>query len=97
MTGVDGLLLDIDGVLSISWQPIPGAIEALAELRGRLPLRLITNTTTHTRAGLAERLRAAGFDVSADEIVTAVVATASYLTAQLPRREGLRAVRRRCP
>ncbi len=26
---VDGLLLDIDGVLSVSWEPIDGAIDTL--------------------------------------------------------------------
>jgi ribonucleotide monophosphatase NagD (HAD superfamily) len=56
---VDGLLLDIDGVLSVSWEPIDGAIDTLQWLRDRgLPLRLITNTTTHTRHALAGTLRA---------------------------------------
>lgn len=77
---VDGLLLDIDGVLSVSWKPIDGAIETLGWLRGQgIPLRLITNTTTHSREALALALREAGFAVDAEEIVTAVVATAEYL------------------
>ena len=82
---IDGVLLDIDGVLSISWEPIPGSIGAMAWLRREgVPFRLITNTTTHTRANLAATLRGAGFDVTSDEIVTAVVATASYLRAHHP-------------
>lgn len=82
---IDGVLLDIDGVLSISWEPIPGAIDAIAWLRREgVPFRLITNTTAHSRVELAGTLRAAGFDVSAGEIVTAVVATASYLRAHHP-------------
>jgi HAD superfamily hydrolase (TIGR01458 family) len=77
---VDGLLLDIDGVLSVSWEPIDGAVATLRWLRDhRVPFRLITNTTTHTRDALAATLRAAGFAVDADDIITAVVATASYL------------------
>ncbi|GIU97605.1 MAG: putative HAD-superfamily hydrolase [Actinomycetota bacterium] len=76
----DGVLLDIDGVLTVSWEPIPGAAEALAWLRSeRIPFRLITNTTTHARAALAATLREAGFDVRDEEVVTAVVATAAYL------------------
>ena len=85
MADVDGLLLDIDGVLTVSWEPITGAVEAIATLRREgMPFRLITNTTTHTRAALADMLRAGGFDVAADDIVTAVTATASYLRARHP-------------
>ncbi|MEO8423430.1 MAG: TIGR01458 family HAD-type hydrolase [Actinomycetota bacterium] len=77
---VDGLLLDIDGVLSVSWEPIDGAIETLGWLRGQgIPFRLITNTTTHPRDALAHTLRESGFAVDPPEVVTAVVATAGYL------------------
>jgi HAD superfamily hydrolase (TIGR01458 family) len=77
---VDGLLLDLDGVLIVSWEPIDGAVGAIERLRrDRIPFRLITNTTTHSRRGLAERLGAVGFDVRGDEIVTAVTATAGYI------------------
>ncbi len=82
---IDGVLLDIDGVLSISWEPIPGSIDAVAWLRqAGIPFRLITNTTTHTRVDMAATLRDAGFDVEPGEIVTAVVATASYLREHHP-------------
>jgi HAD superfamily hydrolase (TIGR01458 family) len=81
----DGLLLDIDGVLAVSWEPIAGAVDALAELRNLgIPFRLITNTTTHTRSALAETLRQAGFDVDPQEVVTAVGATAAHLKAHHP-------------
>jgi HAD superfamily hydrolase (TIGR01458 family) len=82
---IAGVLLDIDGVLTVSWEPIPGAVEALGWLREHgVPFRLITNTTTHTRDELAATLRGAGFDVRPEEVVTAVVATASYLRAHHP-------------
>ena len=77
---VDAVLLDIDGVLVTSWEPIPGAAETIAWLRSHaVPFRLLTNTTTHTRAGLADTLSGAGIPIASDEIVTAVVATAMYL------------------
>jgi HAD superfamily hydrolase (TIGR01458 family) len=83
--GIGGVLLDIDGVLAVSWDPIPGAVDALGWLRARgTPFRLITNTTTHTREDLAATLRSAGFEVDTSEIVTAVVATAAYLRANHP-------------
>ena len=49
MSSIEGLLLDIDGVLAVSWKPLPGAVEAIATLRADgVPFRLITNTMTHT-------------------------------------------------
>lgn len=83
--GIDGLLLDIDGVLAVSWEPIEGSVETMRWIRDRgLPFRLITNTTTHSRDGLAHTLRGAGFEIEPDEIVTAVVATAAHLRAHHP-------------
>jgi len=85
IVAIDGLLLDIDGVLAVSWEPLPGAVEAMSALRERgVPFRLITNTTTKTRADLASTLRDAGFDVGEEEIVTAVVATTANLRTAHP-------------
>jgi HAD superfamily hydrolase (TIGR01458 family) len=82
---VRGILLDVDGVLVVSWEPIPGAVGALARLRERgVPFRLITNITTTTRAGTAEHLRAAGFDVAPADILTAPSATAAYVARHHP-------------
>jgi HAD superfamily hydrolase (TIGR01458 family) len=81
----DGVLLDIDGVLAVSWTALPGATETITWLRAHdVKLSLITNTTTHTRADLAATLTDAGIGVEPDEIVTAVVATASYLRRHHP-------------
>ncbi len=82
---VKGILLDIDGVLTVSWRPLPGAIDTIAALRDLgLAFRLITNTTTHTRADLTTTLGEAGIVVEPEEIVTAVVATAAYLRTHHP-------------
>ena len=85
IVAIDGLLLDIDGVLAVSWEALPGAVDAMRRLRDRgVPFRLITNTTTKTRADLAGTLTEAGFDVVGEDIVTAVVATAAYLSTAHP-------------
>ena len=48
------MLIDIDGVLTVSWQPLPGAVAALRWLRAAgLPLALVTNTTSRPRASIA--------------------------------------------
>ena len=76
----EGLLVDIDGVLTVSWRPIEGAPEAVAEIRRRgIPFRLATNTTTRTRAEVADRLGEAGMPLDVDDILTAPAATAAYL------------------
>jgi HAD superfamily hydrolase (TIGR01458 family) len=85
MDEIEGVLLDVDGVLAVSWEPLPGAIDTVGWLRSHgVPFRLITNTTTKTRADLATTLRDAGFDVRDDELITAVAATARYLRANHP-------------
>jgi HAD superfamily hydrolase (TIGR01450 family) len=85
MDSVRAVLIDIDGVLTVSWQPLPGAVEALREIRdSRLAYALVTNTTSRTRASIAGTLSAAGFPVTADDILTAPSATAAYLADHCP-------------
>jgi HAD superfamily hydrolase (TIGR01458 family) len=82
---VEGLLLDMDGTLAVSWEPIGGAIETVAKLRSRrVPMRVVTNTTSRSRREIASELRRIGFGFSDDEILTAAVAATSYLMASHP-------------
>ncbi|MBJ7903178.1 TIGR01458 family HAD-type hydrolase [Streptomyces sp. DSM 110735] len=80
LADVRGVLVDIDGVLTVSWRALPGAVEALRTLRdGGLGVVLVTNTTSRTRASVAAALSEAGFAVDADDILTAPAATAAHL------------------
>jgi HAD superfamily hydrolase (TIGR01458 family) len=82
---VEGLLLDLDGVLVVSWKPIDGAVDTIALLRDRgIPTRIMTNTTSHSRADLSKKLQASGFDITPEEILTAPAATAAYLRQHYP-------------
>jgi HAD superfamily hydrolase (TIGR01458 family) len=83
---VDALLLDIDGVLATSWQPLDGAVPVLDRIKDAdVPFKLLTNTTTHTRAALARTLNDAGFTrVAPGDIVTAVTGAARYLSENHP-------------
>ncbi|MFF7259353.1 HAD-IIA family hydrolase [Streptomyces sp. NPDC008159] len=79
------VLVDIDGVLTVSWKPLPGAVGALREIRGAgLGVALVTNTTSRTRASIAGVLTDAGFPVTADDILTAPTVTAAYLARHCP-------------
>ncbi len=83
----EGLLLDIDGVLVTSWQPLPGAVEALDRLTERgIPRLFLTNTTSKSRLQIAAALNDCGFDVRAEEILSAAKLTAEYLEAEYPGR-----------
>ena len=80
-----GVLLDIDGVLTVSWEPLPGAVEAVRALRAAdLPLVLVTNTTSKTRDRIAELLADAGFPVGPDDVLTAAAAAAAYVRETAP-------------
>ncbi len=79
------VLLDIDGVLVVSWKPVPGAVEAVEAIRSAgLGVHFLTNTTSRTSTDVVEALREAGFDVDASLLTTAGVATAGYLATHHP-------------
>ncbi|AVH55164.1 MULTISPECIES: HAD-IIA family hydrolase [Streptomyces] len=85
MESVRAVLIDIDGVLTVSWKPLPGAVEALRRIRDLgLGVALLTNTTSRTRASIAAALAGAGFPVDAGDILTAPAATAAYLADRYP-------------
>jgi HAD superfamily hydrolase (TIGR01458 family) len=74
------ILLDIDGVLHVSGEAIPGAPEAVKALReAGHPLRLVTNNTTRARWKLAAELRSLGIGVEAEEISTTPIAAGKLL------------------
>jgi HAD superfamily hydrolase (TIGR01458 family) len=81
--GVTALLVDVDGVLVLRGQPIPGAAEALRSLdRVAIPYLLATNTSLYSRAalaaGLGERL---GVPIEPARVHSALSAAAA-LTAR---------------
>jgi len=79
------VLLDIDGVLTVSWRPLPGAAEAMRWLHDHeVAVRLVTNTSSATRREIARRLGDAGLPVDTDHIITAVSAAAHFLVATHP-------------
>jgi HAD superfamily hydrolase (TIGR01458 family) len=77
------ILVDIDGVLHVSGEPIPGAAEGVERLRADgHALRFVTNNTTRARARLAEELRAIGVPIEEDEIETTPLAAGKLLAGQ---------------
>jgi HAD superfamily hydrolase (TIGR01458 family) len=65
------LLVDLDGVLYVEDEPVEGAGEAIAALRGSgLALRFVTNTTARSHAQTLDKLVRLGFEVADEELVT---------------------------
>jgi HAD superfamily hydrolase (TIGR01458 family) len=74
------ILLDVDGVLHVSGDPIPGAAQAVGRLRDAgHRLRFVTNTTTRSRAGLAAELRKHGIELDDAEVQTTADAAVRLL------------------
>jgi HAD superfamily hydrolase (TIGR01458 family) len=82
---MDAVLIDIDGVLTVSWRPLPGAVAAVTRLReAGLGLALLTNTTSRTRASIAATLAEAGFPIGVDDVFTAPALAAGYIAERYP-------------
>ncbi|MGA7398115.1 MAG: TIGR01458 family HAD-type hydrolase [Solirubrobacterales bacterium] len=75
----EALLLDIDGVLYAGGEAIPGAVEALSELRSIAgAIRLVTNTSSVSRQTVIDRVRKLGFDIEPDEVLTPAAMAVRY-------------------
>lgn len=80
LTGIRGLLIDLDGVLYVGETPVPGARETIGRLaEAGIPRRFLTNTTTRTAYAVTNKLRRLGFDVHESEIFSPITATVQYL------------------
>ena len=73
----DGFLVDLDGVVWIGRELVPGAVETLEELLGDgKQICFVTNNPGRPAATYVERLREAGVPVPSDRVVTAGESTA---------------------
>jgi HAD-superfamily subfamily IIA hydrolase, TIGR01458 len=78
LEGVEGLLLDLSGVIYVQDEAVPGAAEALERFRAEgIPIRLVTNTTMRPRRSILERLERLGIDADPSELLTPATLAAS--------------------
>jgi HAD superfamily hydrolase (TIGR01458 family) len=79
LAGVRALLLDLDGVIVLAGQAIPGATDAIAELeRRRMPYRIVTNTSAVSRETLARWSAKLGAPIPASRFESALSASAAW-------------------
>ncbi|AEF42787.1 HAD-IIA family hydrolase [Hoyosella subflava] len=78
-------LTDMDGVLVHEERAIPGANEFIGALRDTgTPFLILTNNSIYTPRDLRARLANSGLDVEEKSIWTSALATATFLSDQVP-------------
>jgi HAD superfamily hydrolase (TIGR01458 family) len=78
-----GLLFDIDGVFYVGDQPVPGGADVIAWAQDAgIPYLFVTNTTSHPRTYLADKLRRFGVPADPAQILSPAVAAHEWLTTQ---------------
>jgi HAD superfamily hydrolase (TIGR01458 family) len=85
LRGVRALLLDLDGVIAAAGQAIPGspaALEALDE--GRIPFRIVTNTSMFSRPTLAEWGASIGAPILPERFHSALSISAAWARERHP-------------
>jgi glycerol 3-phosphatase-2 len=79
----DGLLIDLDGVVWIGREPVPGAADALRTLIGAgKEIVFVTNNPARPPSTYVERLREMSIPVPDGRVVTAGVVTAELAAGQ---------------
>jgi len=80
---INGLLIDLDGVLHVGRRPVAGAVEKIAALQGLgMPHCFVTNTTTRPVSELSRELSQMGFAIDAESILSAPKAAKGYLESK---------------
>jgi phospholysine phosphohistidine inorganic pyrophosphate phosphatase len=87
---VRGVLLDLDGVLYVGDEAVPGAAEAVDWLRNeRIPLLFVTNTSSRPRSAIVTKLAGLGVEANVDDLFTPAVAAVDWLRTSRPGRPAL--------
>lgn len=75
-----GLLFDLDGVFFVGDEPVGGGVDVVDWARAEgIPHLFVTNTTSHPRSHLVDKLAGFGLAVDAEQILTPAVAARTAL------------------
>lgn len=81
----DGLLFDLDGVLYTGPHAVPGAVDAVTQLRDRgLRCGFVTNNASRSAEEVAAHLRELGIEAHAEEVFGSAPAGVALLSGQVP-------------
>lgn len=78
-----GLLLDIDGVITVGGRALPGALDAVRRVQElKIPLKFVTNTTRRPRREVVRNLRRLGLTVETGDVFTPAVLARNLLARE---------------
>lgn len=81
----DTLLLDLDGVVYLGRQAVPGAPEALVKAQDRgVRLAFVTNNASRTPGAIAQHLTSLGIPAAPQDVVTSAQAAARLIAEHVP-------------
>lgn len=83
LQGASGFIIDLDGTLLKENQVLDGADELLRALEGQF--MIVSNNSTHTAQGMADKLRGLGLPVAAEQLILAGEQTVRFMARQYPR------------
>jgi HAD superfamily hydrolase (TIGR01458 family) len=79
------MLLDLDGVIVVAGQAVPGAADAIAALERRgMPYRIVTNTSAVSRETLSRWSRKLGAPIPPERFESALSASAAWTARAFP-------------
>jgi len=79
LAGSRGLLIDLDGVLTLRGEPIAGSVEAVERLNAAgCPFVVATNMSIWSRESLSAGLARIGFAIAPERLLTAAFASATW-------------------
>jgi glycerol-1-phosphatase len=82
---VAAIVLDLDGVLWLGDEPLPGAAGAVGRFRAAgLDVGFVTNNSSLPVSGYIEKLGRFGVEADPSEVLTSALAAADLLAAELP-------------
>jgi HAD superfamily hydrolase (TIGR01450 family) len=73
------IVFDLDGVVYLGAQGIPGVAAEIARLQKKMPVLFLTNNATRSRLEYVRHLAAYGISAKVDDVMTAAFGCARYL------------------
>lgn len=81
----DAVMFDLDGVVYLGPEPVPGAAEGIAALRARgVPVSFVTNNAARAPEAVVQHLAELGIPAESHEVTTAGQAGVRMLSQHLP-------------